>query len=413
MDEARWNSVSADALLTEFFAQDDMKGLAADAGALLECPLLVLDDAFRVVAHHRPLGFSDQVFSDAVRQGEITYEIGALISQSETLRAGTADYAKLDGSAYRRRIAPLVSTGVGLGFLICVDTDGHLRSVPPEVWQVIEQIFAKQMFIEASRHDKPFETEEDILMHLLDGGFPTAPYFRLQTANTYLADFTPTGFALIDLTAYHSLYNGLRHLRDELVAHFPDGHPFLYRGDVFLFLHGRGELEAFSALAEEFRLKVIMSEGLDDLFALPALYQTAREALALLTDARFHAGSVCTVAQLRTAVLLKNLEGHHDLIPPSLRALAAHDRDKGTQYCETLYYYLTCSRSLKKTCDALFTHRNTILYRIRRMHDDFMIPLDDASAHTELLLGVSMLLFRAKGPDFFCTSADDGKSAEA
>ena len=56
----------------------------------------------------------------------------------------------------------------------------------------------------------------------------------------------------------------------------PDGHPFLYRGDVFLFLHGRGELEAFSALAEEFRLKVIMSEGLDDLFALPALYQTAR-----------------------------------------------------------------------------------------------------------------------------------------
>ena len=250
-------------------------------------------------------------------------------------------------------------------------------------------------------------------MHLLDGGFPTAPYFRLQTANTYLADFTPTGFALIDLTAYHSLYNGLRHLRDELVAHFPDGHPFLYRGDVFLFLHGRGELEAFFALAEEFRLKVIMSEGLDDLFALPALYQTAREAMALLTDARFHAGSVCTVVQLRTAVLLKNLEGHHDLIPPSLRALAAHDRDKGTQYCETLYYYLTCSRSLKKTCDALFTHRNTILYRIRRMQDDFMIPLDDASAHTELLLSVSMLLFRAKGPDFFCASAEDSKTAEA
>ena len=91
MDETRWNSGSTNALLTEFFSQDDIKNLAAAAGSLLECPLIVLDDTFHVVAHYRPLGFSDPVFSDAVRQGETTYEIGALISQSEALRAGTAD----------------------------------------------------------------------------------------------------------------------------------------------------------------------------------------------------------------------------------------------------------------------------------------------------------------------------------
>lgn len=91
MDETRWNSGSTNALLTEFFSQDDIKNLAAAAGSLLECPLIVLDDTFHVVAHYRTLGFSDPVFSDAVRQGETTYEIGALISQSEALRAGTAD----------------------------------------------------------------------------------------------------------------------------------------------------------------------------------------------------------------------------------------------------------------------------------------------------------------------------------
>ena len=412
MDETRWNSGSTNALLTEFFSQDDIKNLAAAAGSLLECPLIVLDDTFHVVAHYRPLGFSDPVFSDAVRQGETTYEIGALISQSEALRAGTADYAKLDGSAYRRRIAPLKSAGVGLGVLVCVDTDGHLKNVPSEVWQAVEQIFAKQLFIEASRHDKPFETEEDILMHLLDGGFQSAPYFRLQTANTYLADFTPTGFALIDLTAYHDLYHGLRRLRDELVAHFPDGHPFLYRGDVFLFLHGRGEHETFSALAEEFKFKVIMSEGLDDLYSLPALYRTAHEALELMADSRFHAGSVCTVDQLRTALLLKNVEGRRDLVSKEVLSLAEHDREKGTQYCETLYHYLTCSHSLKMTCDALFTHRNTILYRIRRMQEEYMIPLDDPAAHTDLLLGVSLVLFEEKGPDFFCINTE-GKPVNA
>ena len=401
MEQATWKSGSADALLAEFFAHDDLKALAADAGALLECPLLVLDDTFHVTAHHRPLGFTDPFFQDAVRQGEITYEAGAIISQSEALSAGRADYVKLEGSDYRRRFSPLISSGMRLGYLICVDTDGHLQNIPPETWNMVEQILAKQAFIEVSRQDKPFETTEDILMHLLDGGFSSAPYFRLQASGTYLADFHPTGFALIELTTYHNEYLGKRHLKDELGVIFPQSHSFLYRGDVFLFLHGNADFNGFSALAEEFQLKVVMSDGINDLFNLPALYRTAHEALELMTDRRFHSGNVCTVAQLRTPLLLKKLEGRSDLIAKEIRVLAAHDKEKDTQYCETLYYYLTCCRSLKKTCDALFTHRNTVLNRIRRIKDDFAIPLDEPAIHADLLLGVSLLLFEKKGPDFF------------
>ena len=116
MEQATWKSGSTDTLLSEFFAQDDLKALAADAGALLECPLLVLDDTFHVTAHHRPLGFTDPPFQNAVRQGEITYEAGAIISQSEALSAGKADYVKLEGSDYRRRFSPLISSGVRLGY---------------------------------------------------------------------------------------------------------------------------------------------------------------------------------------------------------------------------------------------------------------------------------------------------------
>ena len=402
MAEADWIRCSTEALLADFFAQDDLKSLASDAGELLDCPLMVIDDAYRVTAQHMPLGFADPIFQDAVRHGEITYEASALISQSRALSTGAADYVSLEGSAYRRRFAPLISAGVRLGYLVCVDVDGHLQSVPAEIWQTVEQILAKQMFIEASRHDKPFETAEDILMHLLDGGFTSAAYFRLQAANTYLADIRPSGFALVDLTEYHNLYLGKRQLKDEINKRFPESHSFLYRGDVFLFLHEKDNIAGFSTLAEEFQLKVAVSEGLGDLYGLPGLYQTAHEAMELMRDARFHSGKVCTVAELRMALLLKRAEGRRDLIAREVRVLAEHDREKGTQYCETLYYYLTCAHSLKMTCEALFTHRNTILYRIRRMQEDFSIALDEPAAHADLLLGVSLILFETKGPDFFC-----------
>jgi len=54
--------------------------------------------------------------------------------------------------------------------------------------------------------------------------------------------------------------------------------------------------------------------------------------------------NVCTVAQLRTSLLLKSLEGRSDLIAKEIHRLAAYDKEKDTQYCETLYRYLTCCR---------------------------------------------------------------------
>lgn len=412
MEEKRWESCNAEALLDEFFSQDNLRQLALSTGELLGCPLLVLDDTFHGTAHHLPLGFSDALFETAVRCGEITYEAGAIISKNAMLTAGWADYVQLADSPYRRRFAPLISAGVRLGCLICVDTDGHLEQTPPHTWEMVEQIppqtwelvehiLSKQLFMEVSRQDKPSETAEDILMHLLDGGFSSAAHFQLQASGTYLADFHPRAFALIDLEAYRSAYMGKRHLKEELEAQIADSHPFLYKGDVFLFLHREGDGDIFSELAEEFQLKILISAPIDDLFTLPQLYRTAREALELMKDERFHGEAVCTTQQLRTPLLLKNLEGRGDLIPIALRRLAAHDREKDTQYCETLYHYLTCCHSLKKTIDALYTHRNTVLYRIRRLQEDFAIPLEEPSQHADLLLGVSLILFEIKGPDFF------------
>lgn len=63
------------------FSQDDLKQLAVDAGIMLECPLLVLDDTFHVVAYYYPPGFVDNIFQEAVRCGQITYEAGPLSAE--------------------------------------------------------------------------------------------------------------------------------------------------------------------------------------------------------------------------------------------------------------------------------------------------------------------------------------------
>ena len=144
---------------------------------LMDCPLLVLDDTFHILAHYKTDGFADPLFDKAVQLGQITYEAGAIISKNARISAGQPDYIDLAGTPFRRRFAPLVSAGVRHGYLICVDLDEHLQTVSEGVFRTVETVLAKQLLMEAGQQERPFETAEEILMHLLDGGFSSAAYF--------------------------------------------------------------------------------------------------------------------------------------------------------------------------------------------------------------------------------------------
>ena len=79
---------------------------------------------------------------------------------------------QLPGSPYPRRFALLVSAGVQLGCLICVDTDGHLEKIPAQTWELVERILAKQLFVEASRQDKPLRPQRTYSCICWTAAFP-------------------------------------------------------------------------------------------------------------------------------------------------------------------------------------------------------------------------------------------------
>ena len=89
-----------------------------------------------------------------------------------------------------------------------------------------------------------------------------------------------------------------------------------------------------------------------------------------------------------------------------MRALAARDAADQTPYCLTLYTYLCCHHSLQETCARLYTHRNTVLYRVKRMREDFGIPMDDPDQHLALIVSSAlMLLNQGQDAPFMPTGA--------
>ena len=79
---------------------------------------------------------------------------------------------------------------------------------------------------------------------------------------------------------------------------------------------------------------------------------------------------VLTAARCRSALSLwfiaRTLRDHAGVLPPGIRALLAHDEQRGTDYARTLATWFACSMELSRTASALGVHRNTLRYRISR-----------------------------------------------
>lgn len=81
--------------------------------------------------------------------------------------------------------------------------------------------------------------------------------------------------------------------------------------------------------------------------------------------------------------------GH--LISPELSRLMDYDREKGTQYFDTLRTYLLQERDIPRTSEALIIHRTTLLYRLKKIQSLLRLDLEDPWQRLYLMLSLWIL----------------------
>lgn len=65
------------------------------------------------------------------------------------------------------------------------------------------------------------------------------------------------------------------------------------------------------------------------------------------------------------------------LCHPALFILMKYDRENNTSFVQSLYLYIVNSKSFAETADALRVHRNTIIYRIKKIEEITNVDLND------------------------------------
>lgn len=144
-------------LIDAFLCGEDLDELIKVSSTLLQCPLLILDDAFHVVAYYKPEDFHDVPFDATINSKKISYEVVRNLNWQPKMERPV--FLTIEESPWRRRVSTLQSEHKMIGYLFCIDVNGSLETISDDDMHKIETILAKQFLTQIENQFLSTNTE--------------------------------------------------------------------------------------------------------------------------------------------------------------------------------------------------------------------------------------------------------------
>ncbi len=381
-----------DELLNVFLTENTLSGLVKAISGAVECPAVIVDDAFHIAASCAVSEYNDPAYRTAVSHGELSLDTCAAVSahgaeKDFTVAAGNKKY----------RVLRLENGDTVLGYMILIS--GEDMPCDTETLNFTAALVSKQLFFE--RRQSFAGTAEEILAALFDGEFSDEEHFKISASATYLSNFHPERFAIIDLQRCTPAAAAF--LQTQLKNEFHASHPFIYKGKAVMFLHGDHSMPRLAELAGQNGATAAISEKLGGIFSAARLYPAAAATLDYLNE-KGKGGALAFAEDYTLLLTLRAAAENGTVFDTDVKKMAEHDKENAGELCLTLYTYLCCRHSLRDTCERLYTHRNTVLYRIRRIKEFFGIDTDNPDLCTAYLLQAALELVRSGEDALFIRS---------
>ncbi len=152
-----------------------------------------------------------------------------------------------------------------------------------------------------------------------------------------------------------------------------------------------------SLLMEEAHLQAGVSRRIQRLDRLVSYYEQAQSALEL--GIWLQRSFTFTSYDTLSSFLIFHRISNPDLdlfVHQKIQALFTYDQEHDTDLCATLQVYLEQAKSLAKTAEILFIHRNTVRYRIHNCTELINSDLEDGNQIFAFILSLRILEYRKK-----------------
>lgn len=390
-------------LLEVLSAGGSLQDLVDRGFQLLNMPLAVFDAGFRLVAANWDVAIPDPAGQRMLEARYLSPEDMKAINIDQThAKVMGSDKPVLVRSPRYPGARLVVRLNIGpknVGHLVATD---QLRPISP--WDYRAVALLRDVMVQLLRRDEFVRSSdgfyyEYLIADLLDGRVDAVQLRdRLVYADLHFEALT---YLTVAEPARSSRYLNASHLRSRFERLLPGSRSMMYKGQILLITTRRAgqpvspeETDAFRRCCREEGLYCGRSNPFFQPEELPDFYRQAVQALELGAAGGPSLYVYGDLAAAHLCSLICQAERPEVLAHPAVRLLLRADREKGTELAQTLYHFLRCERNSFAAADRMHIHRNTLLYRMKKVEQLVQLDLDDPGEREYLWLSLRLCLGR-------------------
>lgn len=397
----------------------DLHEIAKMIAELTKSPLAITEDIFNDYV----------VVADQALKKDLEKIVSASIAETkQTRKSKPTETIKVidmvDGTEVSRWIIPIFSSETFYGQVFIWDTEGNISrrnlAMVENATSLIALNSSRKLSVYENENKHKIEFIEDLLSDNESDkqrAIEKAAYFGFNHGNIYSVVIAKTNELNLDVKMTPNNSRILKQLEAKLITVVRRINR-LYSGQILhalktdrlIFLLGFD----YTTTAEKIRestdqfaeqiLYLLKQEGLlqritigigrpyDNYRELSSSYREASRALQKL-----ELSATQNIAHFEDLGIYRILS--HELIQPDiiqfayevLGDLLQYDRDRDSDLLGTLRTYLECGRNVKRVSEVMFTHYNTVIYRLQRIREIAGIDLDDADTMLNMHIAIKIL----------------------
>ena len=379
-------------------------GAILEAGSeLLANPLLLADKSFKVMAHAGCDKYNDAFLSEITRTGYYPEQYISDLAKNEGLSSMESEetlpaIVSESISPKRYLTTDLVYKGRFFGFITLVEEQPFLEG-DREIFQHLKKVLVSELRNGSSRGVEG-TVSETVLLELLNGQLHGG---RLKSRMAQAGfDFSRGAHVIvIKNRADEPKRHRYEYLLNYVVSQLQNCPCAIFNDGIVGIMEScdteRGRIAgtALRDFLDYYGMVCGISNRIDRAEDLPVFF--AQGVCAQQYGQQLHGeGPIYLYETYCFYQILDNLSASfrpERFCSPKYLTVLDYDRRNGTEYTATMNAYLEACRDLVKTAEALYLHRNTVSYRIRRINELFGIDLEDKDTFFSFLLTMRILQF--------------------